>query len=139
MPFPRSAEAVSDARLFVVNTLLGLKRFDDEVTEDFRLITGELFANAVQHAVGDGDIVVTTAVTVDRLRVTVTGPAAVDGASPRRQAKPSRNGERGRGLFIVDALCDDWGFGSVEGDRTAVWAEKEIAGALLQRALATIC
>jgi two-component sensor histidine kinase len=80
-----------------------------------------LVSNAVIH--GAGPIRVSMAASERRVSLAVadSGSGAV--------VKPafSLTRECGRGLRIVEALSDDWGFEWIPGDGTVVWSELEMA------------
>ncbi|WP_165978062.1 ATP-binding protein [Actinomadura darangshiensis] len=91
-------------------------RLDDLVT-----VGSETVTNAIAHTdSGDGGRVTVSLLAggdVYRLEV------ADDGAGGRRLVpKAETCAESGRGLRIVEALSDDWGF-RADGARTVVWAE----------------
>jgi anti-sigma regulatory factor (Ser/Thr protein kinase) len=55
----------------------------------------------------------------ESLRVEVTD---VGGGSPAAQPLPAASSLRGRGLFIVDQLSDEWGVSPArDGARKSVW------------------
>ena len=83
---------------------------------DAALCLTELISNAVRHPSADGDVGLTLDLEDDRLRVTVADPG--QGFEHKR---PSRGGEGGWGLYIVDNLADEWGVEA--GERTVVWFE----------------
>lgn len=99
-----SAEAVPAARDRVLNRArrLGLA-LDEELSNDLRLLTGEVVANSVTHT--QAACVVSVQWTGERLRVEVTDvdPTLV------RPSQAEAMDENGRGLFLVDALATDWG------------------------------
>ncbi|MEU6147616.1 ATP-binding protein [Streptomyces sp. NPDC047081] len=101
---PPSVEAVPSARARVVNRAqrLGLP-LGDELTDDLRLLTGEVVANSITHT--QGSCVVSVRWTGERLRVEVTDvePTLV------RPSRADAMDEDGRGLFLVDALATEWG------------------------------
>ena len=100
------------ARRFVVSAV-----GDVPCRPELEVLTSEIVANAVTHA--------RTEVTVEvqsrhgRARVAVHDGSA---ALPRLQV-PGFDLRTGRGLAIVDALADDWGYWPVAGDGKVVWFE----------------
>lgn len=88
------------------------------------LLTSELVTNAVVHprGVGDSPIGMRVIVYCDRVRVEVE-----DSGEGFEHAKPEPSeGDRGRGLFLVDRFSDRWGSGRVQtdaGPRFRVWFE----------------
>ncbi|MEV8605614.1 ATP-binding protein [Streptomyces griseoviridis] len=94
------------------------------VAEDVALICQELLANAVLHGCEDPLRESTVWITVDwsdtRLRLSVRDP------SDRPPAKQEFSATRtcGRGLNLVDTLCDRWGVETgPAGTGKAVWTE----------------
>jgi anti-sigma regulatory factor (Ser/Thr protein kinase) len=87
-----------------------------EYADDAAAITSELVTNAVQHACGDG----TVGITLSRVRNLDAVTVAVSDSSPdgpdMREAPA--DGERGRGLQIVEALSAAWGWRPEEGGKT---------------------
>jgi len=87
---------------------------------DAGLLVTELVANSVRHAGLPSSAQITIGVSFDggRLRVAVadSGP----GFAPPNLAPPPQ-GASGRGLFLVEALADDWGVDT--GEQTVVWFE----------------
>ncbi|MCA0330134.1 MAG: ATP-binding protein [Actinobacteria bacterium] len=84
--------------------------------DDVVLVAGELVANAVEHGGG-----------AHRLRVTGTPRGVLvevrDPAEQGPRPQPvSLESERGRGLSIVGALSDEWGWRPEPPDGKAVWA-----------------
>lgn len=100
----------------------------DEDAETAALIMSELVANAARHARGP------------KIRMTVNRPAdnrvyvAVVDREPRRLPElctPSVAAVQGRGLLLVDAVSDRWGYDFMgTGARPwgkRVWAELQVA------------
>jgi anti-sigma regulatory factor (Ser/Thr protein kinase) len=81
-------------------------------------VLSELATNAVLHAQTPFDVVVETN-SVIRLEVEDGSPD-----QPVPQA-PSNTAEGGRGLLIVDSVCDRWGTRTVR-DRKCVWCERDL-------------
>ncbi|MFE3527253.1 ATP-binding protein [Streptomyces sp. NPDC059161] len=101
---PPSVEEVPAARAGVVSRAqrLGFV-LGDELTNDLRLLTGEVVANSVTHT--QAACVVAVRWTGERLRVEVTD------AEPTLVHVSQANAmdEHGRGLCLVDALATAWG------------------------------
>ena len=96
-----------------------------QLAEDAEAIVGELVANAVTHGcalVQDctpaGENLCLRLLLEGDLICAVLDPSS---AAPALQA-PGDAGEAGRGLHIVDALSDVWGWSPVAGRGKAVWA-----------------
>ncbi|MGH3243788.1 MAG: ATP-binding protein [Spirillospora sp.] len=93
---------------------------------DLVTVGSEVVCNAVTHTrSGKGGRVTVSLLAGGGLyRVEV----ADDGAGGRRPCLKAEDGdENGRGLRIVDALAESWGF-RTDGPRTVVWAEFRSAG-----------
>ncbi|MFD9107058.1 ATP-binding protein [Streptomyces bottropensis] len=101
---PPQLNAVSVARDRVGRRAhqLGLA-LGDGLTQDLKLLTGELVANAVTYT--QAACVVSVRWIGDRLRVEVTD---VD-PTPVRASEADAMEESGRGLFLVDVLATAWG------------------------------
>ena len=86
-----------------------------------RQIVAELAANAVTHGRVPGrDFRLTMYVIGTTLRIEVTDTC---GDLPPRPQHPSDNAESGRGLALVEALADRWGWDPGLRPRKMVWAE----------------
>jgi anti-sigma regulatory factor (Ser/Thr protein kinase) len=114
------AQSSRTARKFTRNTLKewGLVALAD----DAEAIVGEFVANAVSHAarcIGSGQ-----PLGLRLLRRTGEVMCAVLDPSDTAPVLrvPDRNEEAGRGLQMVDALSDVWGWSPVTGRGKAVWA-----------------
>jgi anti-sigma regulatory factor (Ser/Thr protein kinase) len=113
--FDASPEAVRDARQFLADTLGD--RADDELTEALALTLSELATNAVVHAGTDFDVVIGTD---GQVRIEVE-----DGSTDPPMPRTARETEAGgRGLQIVNDLCDRWGYHVVR-NRKCVWCERD--------------
>jgi len=84
------------------------------VVEPATLIVSELATNAVLHARSRFDVAVTT--DDGRIRIEVTDFGS--GAPEVGELRPTAPG--GRGLRIVGALADEWGWADQDGRKT-VW------------------
>ena len=109
--YPEEPASVAKARAFVANALSGAT---SEVRERAVLITSELATNAIIHA--HSSFSVTTSVTADEVRVTVTDTGG-EVPQPRR---PDPSETHGRGLLIMSKLADEWGIEPGQGS-TTVW------------------
>ena len=125
--------AVSCARDFVRHTLTTWQRV--EAVDTAVLITSELVTNAVQ-ATGNTDqrpdYSALEQVPLLRVRLSLRGQAlviAVWDTSPELPVleQPSEQTTRGRGLLIVDALCEQWGAYASKAGGKVVWAQAAVA------------
>ena len=113
--FAATPEAVREARVFLQNVIAG--RVDPEAQSDLTLVLSELATNAVHHARTPFEVVVET--TNGHLRIEVE-----DGSTDAPVSKPPSD-EGGRGLSIVDQLCDRWGVHIVR-EKKCVWCERDL-------------
>jgi anti-sigma regulatory factor (Ser/Thr protein kinase) len=115
--FPPTADAIPEARAFVKDTLG--ERVGDDTMADLMLALSELATNAVEHAGTPFEVVVDTD---GRARI------EVEDNSPHlpvlTRATPMATS--GRGLAIVDELCDRWGVHVVQ-DTKCVWCERDLS------------
>ncbi len=114
-----TAQSARVARRFTRQTLgdWGLASLAD----DAEAIVGEFAANAVSHAacgLQAGQVGLRLLRRTGEVMCAVLDPS--DSAPVLRQ--PSRTDEAGRGLQMVDALSDVWGWSPVAGRGKAVWA-----------------
>lgn len=116
---PGIPESVRIAR-FHIRAALGFCRLG-EYADDAETITGELVANAIQHACADGTE--TIGVTLARTRNPEAVTVIVTDSSSQGPVKrePSDRSERGRGLLIVGELSVHWGWNLEDGGK-AVYA-----------------
>jgi anti-sigma regulatory factor (Ser/Thr protein kinase) len=119
LELPFEPVSASVARRHVVH-VLRLRGTEPAVCEDAALIVSELVGNALRHgrALADGRVRVGWQFARDGLRIEVTDGGGA-GHPTRRDAHtlaPS-----GRGLEIVGALSERWGY-DADGSGTTVWA-----------------
>jgi len=113
--FPSVAPSAASARRFVA-AALGRWGCPDDFVELVLLLTSELVTNAYRHAGSETRVSVRVEDDVARVEVRDVGPG-------EPQLRP-HDAERvdGRGLQIVDALADRWGYRSSDAG-TSVWFE----------------
>jgi anti-sigma regulatory factor (Ser/Thr protein kinase) len=131
---PRSAQYVSEQRLTLAESLqapaharawtaLQLPPLPTHIVEDALLLVSELVTNAVRH--GRPDIVISLAITADRIRVEVRDGG--DSLPMLPAGHPSIDRATGRGLLIVAATAHDWGVERMPGIAgKTVWAELDM-------------
>ncbi len=120
-----SGEGLARARRFMRDTLRqwGL----DHCTDDAVLVFTELASNAVSHAVpraaeGEQDVRLGLSFDPRHLTLSVSDPAA-DAPPVCRPVNGWNLEERGRGLCLVDALSDEWGWSPRRPVGKTVWAK----------------
>ncbi|MFI1360772.1 ATP-binding protein [Streptomyces sp. NPDC020898] len=117
-PTPRGARL---ARLLAAEQL----RSWELPVDPARQIVAELAANAVTHGRVPGrDFRLTMYVIGGTLRIEVVDTCGDRTPSPQ---PPSVDAESGRGLVLVEALADRWGWGPGLRPRKMVWAEIDAA------------
>jgi hypothetical protein len=122
-PLGAGAQSGRTARKFTRNTLRewGLA----SLVDDAEAIVGEFVANAVSHA-GRSTMSAVAGPPLGLRLLRRTGEVMCAVLDPSDTAPvlrmPDRNEEAGRGLQMVDALSDVWGWSPVTGRGKAVWA-----------------
>jgi anti-sigma regulatory factor (Ser/Thr protein kinase) len=120
-----SAEGFARARAFTRETLSCWSL--DHRSDDATLVITELAANAVAHAVlrpapgGSAEVWLGLSFDPTHLLVTVSDPGDEPPAYTPCDATALR--EHGRGLYIVDALAQEWGWTSRPPAGKTVWAK----------------
>jgi anti-sigma regulatory factor (Ser/Thr protein kinase) len=114
--FDATPGAVREARAFLEDAIAA--RIDPESRSDLVLALSELATNAVRHARTPFEVVVETDGYV-RLEV------EDDSTELPAVRAPSDDSESGRGLVIVDQLCDRWGVHVVH-EKKCVWCERDL-------------
>lgn len=113
--FARDSRSATEARRFVVGTLRswGL----EQVAQRAELPAGELLANALLHS--SDDIAVDVEAGPDTVMVEVHDCSPLSPGVRRR----GNEADSGRGLLIVDALVDRWGYDANSRLAKRVWFE----------------
>ena len=123
-PLGTGAQSGRTARKFTRSTLKewGLASLAD----DAEAIVGEFVANAVSHAARAAAAAAAAGQPLGLRLLRRTGEVMCAVLDPSDLAPvlrmPDRNEEAGRGLQMVDALSDVWGWSPVTGRGKAVWA-----------------
>lgn len=115
---PGRRRSVAHARTF----LRDLLPREHPIIDDLVTVGSETVCNAVTHTASgraEGRVTVVLLVDCGTYRLEVTDDGA-DGTRPCLKAEDG--GESGRGMRIVDALTQRWGYRE-DGARTVVWAE----------------
>lgn len=120
----RSGEGFARARVFTRDTLSGWSL--DRHADDAVLVITELVSNAVRHAVpsaaaGAPEVRLGLALDSDHLTLTVSDPG--DNAPVFTPSGISALQEHGRGLCIVDALAEEWGWTPRPPAGKTVWVK----------------
>ncbi|MEU6733404.1 SpoIIE family protein phosphatase [Streptomyces physcomitrii] len=119
---PGDPESLAEARRMIRTAVRAWGAGAD--AGEIELVTDELITNALIHT--DGSAVVTLRVLTGaqrRLRVEVEDTSS---ALPRRR-DATRSEQSGRGLLLVDVLCDVWGV-EARGTGKCVWCEFVVRG-----------
>jgi anti-sigma regulatory factor (Ser/Thr protein kinase) len=115
---PHAPTAAAMARTKIQEELMSV--LDEGRVEDARLMVTELVSNAFRHAPPEAD----GSIVLDIERETGVSRVIVRDGGPHMDLDaPPFDGRSGAhyGLFVVDALADQWGF-SIDGDK-GVWFE----------------
>jgi anti-sigma regulatory factor (Ser/Thr protein kinase) len=121
---PALAESVARARQLTLDRLIRWE-IEKETRETAVLVVSELVTNAIVHTAGD-HVICEVRDGEGQLRIAVEdqgyGPT---GPQLHHVAVGESEGEGGRGLFLVDALCGGWGTHDTSGygPGRVVWAE----------------
>jgi anti-sigma regulatory factor (Ser/Thr protein kinase) len=109
-------ESVRASRKFVVAALRRLEA--DHLVHDANVIVSELATNAVRHARSPFRVSVDESPGLVCISVQDVG----DGHAGLPRIAPDDHAIEGRGIAIIDALADSWGY-DVREDGTVVWAQ----------------
>jgi anti-anti-sigma factor len=126
LDLPRSPQSPARARVEIRELMAG---GDQSQVANLVLLTSELVTNAVVHPRGVAQTSIGLRISSfdDHVRVEVED--AGDGFKPSVPVRPE--GERGRGLFLVDRFASRWGTARVKtgaGSRFRVWFELDWLG-----------
>lgn len=112
--FDGTPAAVRQARQFLQAAIV--ERVDPTAQDDLTLALSELATNAVRHAGTPFEVVVEIN---EHVRIEVEDRST----DPPVLKVPSDQG--GRGLAIIDQLCDRWGI-HVAQEKKCVWCERDL-------------
>ena len=112
--FDATPEAVADARAFLQSALAA--RVDPDSQSELVLVLSELASNAVRHAGTPFEVVVETN---GHVRI------EVEDLSTELPVLSAPSDSGGRGMNIVDHVCDRWGV-HVGPDKKCVWCERDL-------------
>lgn len=119
--FSTHPASVAQARTFVAGALTAWHLCDRH--DEVRLCVSELATNAIKHgSLGTRSFRVRVGLEDARLRVEVHD----GGQGAPRPKHTTQDTDQGRGLYLVAALADDWGYAPREAHGKSVWAEFEI-------------
>ncbi|SHN14356.1 ATP-binding protein [Cryptosporangium aurantiacum] len=113
--YPPLAGAVTEVRR-TVRTMLTQWQVPGPAAEDILLVVEELLANVIDHAQTPFRI------TVDRRGSTVQVAVRDRSCAPPRMREVDLTALRGRGLRLVAAIAQRWGYDGEDTGKT-VWAE----------------
>jgi anti-sigma regulatory factor (Ser/Thr protein kinase) len=118
---PGRAEQVRAARAFVAGVLHKLAGPGDPVGDNAVLLTSELVTNAIQHSrsgASGGTVTLMALQEAGGIRVEVTDSGS---ASDSPVVKDDVYSCDGHGLFLVEAVADEWGYRRTADAGTTVW------------------
>ncbi|MER7044646.1 ATP-binding protein [Streptomyces jumonjinensis] len=127
LPVPGTHAAAASARRDLVAAIRAWDTFlQPELLDTAELVASELITNAVRHAGDDGPISACAHLGDEGLRIEV-----IDMNTEIPEAGlPGTASEAGRGLFLVAALVDRYGFDPLPSGKRC-WAEFEVSTTLL--------
>jgi anti-sigma regulatory factor (Ser/Thr protein kinase) len=111
---PRTVRTARDFAMRILDSWGGCAR-----REDIRVCVSELAGNAVVHGTWDGQGYVIRITRYTHCVHLEVSDGSADGTA--RPKPPTADGTSGRGLFIVQALSDDWGVDSRRPAGKVVW------------------
>jgi anti-sigma regulatory factor (Ser/Thr protein kinase) len=117
---PGRGEQVRVARAFVAGVLRELAAPDEAVLDSVTLLTSELVTNAIRHSrsgESGGSVRLVVLAVTDGIRIEVTDSGSADGSPVVKDDIYTCDGH---GLFLVEAVADQWGYRRA-GASTTVW------------------
>jgi anti-sigma regulatory factor (Ser/Thr protein kinase) len=106
LQLPHDLSAVREARRALLDDLAA-QPLDELLLVDAEVVMAELVTNACEHGTGEAGSVIEVGWCLrdECLEISVADDGSVDGLAADHP-DPERDG--GRGLFMVDALCERW-------------------------------
>lgn len=129
---PHAKGSVSAAHRWLVAELKSVG-LSGPVLDDAALLAAELVGNAIRHAspTSSGDVVLSWCPCDNCIRIEVSDGGSVSLPEPAVvQPSGAVLSTSGRGLRIVEQLCQKWGFLEVAGSGRTVWAELSTGASL---------
>jgi anti-sigma regulatory factor (Ser/Thr protein kinase) len=117
---PGRGEQVRVARAFVAGVLRELAAPDEAVLDNVTLLTSELVTNAIRHSrsgESGGSVRLVVVAVTDGIRIEVTDSGSACGSPVVKDDIYTCDGH---GLFLVEAVADQWGYRRC-GAGTTVW------------------
>jgi serine/threonine-protein kinase RsbW len=124
LSLPREVDSVPAVRR-LLRCALGVFQVDRQDGEDLELALTEACANVVRHAAGADGIEVRLDVAEDHCAIDVADNGA--GFDATTVPEPEQAGERGRGLFLIRALSDNFRLQSTPRHGSLIHFEKSFA------------
>jgi serine/threonine-protein kinase RsbW len=118
---PGRGEQVKVARSFVAGVIGDLAGLDGGTLHSAMLLTSELVTNAIRHSrsgAAGGSVMLVILHADDGVRVEVTDSGSADGTPV---VKDDVYTCAGHGLFLVEAVADQWGYRRAAHAGTTVW------------------
>jgi anti-sigma regulatory factor (Ser/Thr protein kinase) len=125
---PGRGEQVRVARAFVAGVLRKLAGADEATLDNVALLTSELVTNAIRHSRSGrsgGSVRLAVLAVPDGIRVEVTDAGSAVGSPVVKDDVYTCDGH---GLFLVEAVADQWGHRPA-GTGTTVWFGLELSRA----------
>ncbi|MFH9661159.1 ATP-binding protein [Streptomyces sp. NPDC017248] len=119
---PCEPESARRARLLIASALSVWAI--EELVDAATLVVGELLTNTLRHTRCRTARVTVHRLTGDRVRIGVSDT----GQGLPVMDRPGEGAESGRGLLLLDALCDRWGYDRYRAWKV-VWAELRLGPA----------
>jgi serine/threonine-protein kinase RsbW len=126
---PGRGEQVKAARAFIARVLRELAKPDDAVVHNAVLLTSELVTNAIRHSRSGecgGSVLLAVLEVPDGICVEVTDSGSADDSPVVKDDVYTCDGH---GLFLVEAVADQWGYRRAADAGTTVWFRLDLSAA----------